>query len=259
MKNPIKYISADRAYIDPSDSVIVVDCSVTACAVYFSHPAANYKGTYTVKKSDTGSNAVTIYPFSGEDIDGASSVTLTYQGDYKTLAPVGDGFSVISPAALLATFATPVTPVAATGALTFTGVVADGETVTIGSDVYEFDTDEEVGAGHILVDVSGGATASAAVTALVAAITASDTQGVGAADGTGDVVNLTADVKGAAANSIATTTDCTNATFAAAKLGNGVDGTVGLKGQIMVDASYIYVSTAVSTVAESHWEKVAIS
>jgi hypothetical protein len=217
--------------------------------------------------------------------------------------------------------ATPVNAVAATGTLTISGVVIDGETVTIGDDAYEFAADaaQTVGAGHIPVDITavsvaaqgtltmgtqptagdtmtigdktytfvpagtantdgeialgvnavgtqpnvvaaingaddhntphplvsaaafaagacvitalaGGTagnlivttetftpagdifdattlgttragvdtTAAQAVTALVAAITASDTQGVGAADGAGDTVALTADVKGAA-------------------------------------------------------------
>lgn len=116
-------------------------------------------------------------------------------------------------------------PVAAAGVLTFDGAVVDGETVSIGDDVYEFDTDSSVGEGHIAVDVSGGATASAAVTALTAAITASDTQGVGGVDGAGDTVALTADTAGAAGNAITTTTTCANATFAAGTLLGGLDAT----------------------------------
>lgn len=152
----------------------------------------------------------------------------------------------------------PVNAVAATGTLTFTGAVSDGETVTIGDDVYEFDTDASVTSGNILVDVSGGATASDAVTALVAAITASDTQGVGAADGTGDTVDLTADTKGTAANSIATTETCANGSFGAATLENGVDSTTAVKGQMYVDASYLYVSIAASTVSTTNWRRVTL-
>jgi hypothetical protein len=50
--------------------------------------------------------------------------------------------------------------VAATGVLTVAGVVIDGETCTLGSRVYEFDTNGAVTAGRTAVDISGGATAS---------------------------------------------------------------------------------------------------
>jgi hypothetical protein len=115
---------------------------------------------------------------------------------------------------------TPVDAVAATGIVTFSGAVSDGDTVTIGTDVYEFDTDASVGAGNILVDVSGGATAPAAVTALAAAITASDTQEIGGVDGAGDTVDLTADVKGADWN-IALAKSGTNIAVSAATLTGG--------------------------------------
>jgi len=111
---------------------------------------------------------------------------------------------------------------AATGTLTFTGTVADGETVTIGNEVYEFDTDDEVIAGNILVDVSGGATASAAVTALVTAITAESAL-VTAVDGTGDTVDITAVTAGLVGNSIVTDTDCENGSFGAETLTGGAD------------------------------------
>lgn len=152
----------------------------------------------------------------------------------------------------------PVNAVAATGTLTFSGVVADGQTVTIGDDVYEFDTDSSVTEGNIAVDVYGGATAPAAVTALVAAITASDTMGVGAADGAGDTVVLTADTKGTAANSIATTETCTNGSFGAATLTGGVNGTLAEKGQMYLDASYLYVAIAANTVADQNWRRISV-
>jgi len=152
----------------------------------------------------------------------------------------------------------PVNAVAATGTLTFSDSVSDTETVTIGDDVYEFDTDASVTEGNILVDVSGGATASAAVTALVAAINANDTQGVGAADGAGDTVVLTADTKGTVANAIATTETCANGAFGAATLEGGVDGTVGAKGQAYLDASYLYFAIATNTIADANWRRISL-
>ena len=55
---------------------------------------------------------------------------------------------------------TPVNAVAATGSLTIGGVVIDGETITIGSNIYEFDTDGSYSGGNVQVDISGAATAS---------------------------------------------------------------------------------------------------
>jgi len=54
-----------------------------------------------------------------------------------------------------------------------TGVGVDGDLVTVGSEVYELDTDSSVGAGNVAVDISGGATAEDTIDALVLAINAS--------------------------------------------------------------------------------------
>jgi len=154
--------------------------------------------------------------------------------------------------------ATPVNGVSASGTLTFSGVVADGQTVTIGTDIYEFDTDASVTAGNILVDVSGGVTASDAVTALVASITSDDTVGVCAVDGAGDTVALTADTKGVLGNAIATTETCTNGAFGAVTLESGIDGTVGKAWEVKVDASYLYVAVADNTVAGANWRRISV-
>jgi hypothetical protein len=276
---------------------------------------------------------------------------------------------------------TPVNAVAATGTLTVSGVAKDGETVTIGADVYEFAADaaQSVGAGHIPVDITSHTTKSAgtlsmatqptagdtvtigekvytfvpvgtanadgevdigadaagaqanlvaaingtdeintahtlvtaadfaanncvitakiggvagdtiattetftaegnvfdavtlgtttagvdctaanAVTALVTAITASDTQGVGAADGDGDTVVLTADIKGAAANNIDTTETMANGSFAKTKLEGGIDGTVGKEGEACSDDSYNYHCIADNTVSGTNWRRVSL-
>ena len=95
MKNPIKTISANLAYIDPDDTILKVTCEAVACSVYFSKPSKNYSGVFTVKKTDSTATAVTIYPYSGETIDGSASVTLTAQNDYKTFSPVNGGWTVV--------------------------------------------------------------------------------------------------------------------------------------------------------------------
>jgi len=104
-------------------------------------------------------------------------------------------------------------------------------------------------------------TAADAITALVTAITASDTQGVAGADETGDVLSLTADVAGVAGDDIAIENTFANATFAggATELAGGVDGTVALAGKLMVDANYLYMATDDNTVADANWTRTALT
>jgi hypothetical protein len=103
----------------------------------------------------------------------------------------------------------------ATGTVTFEGDVSDGDIVTIGTRVYEFDTADNPGditAGRVRVDVSGGATASAAVTALVTAITGDTSAVVTAVAGEPDTVVVTAKdtYSGSAGNTIIFTTTGAN-------------------------------------------------
>ena len=120
----------------------------------------------------------------------------------------------------------------ASGTLTFTGSVSDGETVTIGTRVYEFDTagTPTITAGRVRVNVSGGTTAPAAVTALVAAITGDASAVVTAVDGAGDTVVVTATAWGTAPNAYPTTKTCANASWGAVTLTGGTVGgtTVGV-------------------------------
>lgn len=109
--------------------------------------------------------------------------------------------------------------------LTISGVVADGETVTIGTRVYEFDDDASVGAGNVLVDVSGGLGAANAVAALVAAINGDASAVVYAAAGAGDTVVVFAKEAGTAGNSIALAESGSNTawTGGATNLSGGTD------------------------------------
>ena len=153
---------------------------------------------------------------------------------------------------------TVVTPVKAQGTLTFSDSVADGETVTIGGAVYEFDTDDDTAKGNIAVDVSQGADASDAVTALVAAIEANDNSVVTAEAGDGNTVVVTAVVYGTEGNSIAVDTDADKAEWAKATLDGGKDGTVAKKGTIMFDENYLYVAVDDCTETVSNWKKVEL-
>lgn len=132
--------------------------------------------------------------------------------------------------------------------------IASTETFTAGTNVFDAATLGTTTAGVDCV-------AANAVTALVTSVTANDTAGVGAADGAGDTVVLTADTKGVAGNSIATTEAMANGAFDAATLGTttaGVDGTTGDQWDILVDASYLYVAVAAQTIADANWRRITL-
>jgi hypothetical protein len=97
-----------------------------------------------------------------------------------------------------------------------------------------------------------------AVTALAAAITDHDTQGVGGVGGAGDTVVLTADIGGDITNTIIIGETMANGEFAggAVLLSGGVDGTVGEANTVLMDASYLYVTIAENTIAGKNWRRI---
>ncbi len=94
----------------------------------------------------------------------------------------------------------------ASGRIDIWDVVADGDTVTVGGRVYEFDTNSSFVAGHVAVDVSGGVSAAQACAALAAAITGDAAAVVTATDG-GDYVGLTSKLQGSGGNDITLAAD----------------------------------------------------
>jgi len=108
--------------------------------------------------------------------------------------------------------------------------------------------------------LAGGADclAPAAVTALVTAINASGTQGVGAADGDNDTVVCTANIKGVAGNDIETVAVMANGSFAKAKLSGGQAGTVGDQWEICADSSFLYVAIAANTAVDANWRRISL-
>ena len=111
-----------------------------------------------------------------------------------------------------------------------------------------------------VLDSGEDCTAANAVTALVAAITASDTQGVGAAAGANNTVVLTADIGGVITNTIAIAEDMANGAFTndAVSLSGGEDATPGLKGSIFMDSNYIYLCIADNDVTGKNWRRIAL-
>lgn len=89
----IRTVSGNLANLLPSDAILKVS-AVVACSVQLGL-SRDYAGLYTVKKTESSANAVTIYPATGEKIDGADSVTLATENEYKTLAPADGGWTVV--------------------------------------------------------------------------------------------------------------------------------------------------------------------
>ncbi len=98
----------------------------------------------------------------------------------------------------------------ATGALVFSGEVSDAETVSIGDEVYEYDTGDGVSGGHYEVDI--GDTSIATATANLTAVINSVSDLVSAEVGDDSVV-VTALVAGSAGNSIAVNETLANASW----------------------------------------------
>lgn len=155
---------------------------------------------------------------------------------------------------------TPVNAVAASIVLTFSSTCADQETVTIDGRVYEFETTGGI-TGDVEVDVSGGATAADCVTALAAAITGDGSAEWSGVDSTGDTVLITYDTRGAVGNAIVIAETLGNGSFAggATLLAGGVNGTVASRaGEWYADATYLYVSSAANTTADTNWRRISL-
>jgi len=151
---------------------------------------------------------------------------------------------------------TPVNAVASQGTIDMGGIASAEETFVIGTQTFTWKASRS-GAGEVTIGVD----APAAVTNIVTAITA-DLTDVTAVDGAGNTVVLTAATKGVAGNSIVLTEASTNMTVdGAGTLGTttpGVDGTVGTANQVAQDGSYLYVCTAVNTIADDNWRRVSL-
>ena len=82
---------------------------------------------------------------------------------------------------IIPTQATPVNAVAATKTLTISGVVIDGETVTIGDDIYEFcaDAAQSLSTGTIAVDIEATSTKSQGTLTIDTQPTAGNTMTIG--------------------------------------------------------------------------------
>lgn len=114
--------------------------------------------------------------------------------------------------------------------------------------------------GNTVLGSGADCSGANARTALLAAITGSGTQGVSGSASGGSAINLIADVAGEAGNDIEVAETLANGSFAASatKLSGGVDGTVGVVGDIHLDSSYLYIATDDNTVADANWRRISL-
>ena len=162
----------------------------------------------------------------------------------------------------------PVHGVAASGTLTTSGPPANGATVTIGTQVYTFQTTLTNVAGNVLIGVSaataldnlkaavnkdaGGGTTYAAATVIHPTVTATTNS---------DSTQLfVAKVAGVAGNAIVTLESSTALSFGAGTLTGGVNCTPAKAGEIRVSTGFIYAAEANLTISStSGWKRVATS
>jgi len=161
-----------------------------------------------------------------------------------------DGWNVAHALVSASAFAGNDTTITALHGGTAGNAIVSTETFAAGTNVFD----------SVAFDGGTNCSAANAIIALVAAIVASDTQGVGAADGVGDTINLTADVAGVVGNNITIAETLANGSFAggATNLAGGVNGTVGSVHTFMMDSGYLYITVAENTTAGKNWRRISI-
>ena len=161
-----------------------------------------------------------------------------------------DGVNAPHPSVSIAAFAANVARITALVGGTIGDAIVSTETFTAATNVFASAT----------LTAGADCTAANATTAIVAAVTASDTQGVGAIKGTGSTVVLTADTAGVIGNAISISDTMANASFPVdvTKLSGGVDGTVAVGTKFMVDETYLYACLNGNTKAGKNWRRVAL-
>jgi len=191
-------------------------------------------------------------------------------GSIKTVKDIEADKS--TPALFILPEKTPVNAVASSGKLVSTETaVEDGEKVIIGATVYTFKTTLSTDPA-VPYEVLIGASATAQMTNLVAAIMGNE--GEGTTYGTGTVahptvtaaiadtddIDLTAKTKGVAGNLIATTDDSAELSWGSEEVAlvGGIDGTVGVANETCADGSYIYHTPVANGISGNSWRQIAL-
>ena len=232
----------------------------TNIAVDISSSSVKASGSLTMDTQPTSGDTVTIgentyvfVPVGTANAEGEVSIGANLAGAQANLVAAingSDGVNTPHSDVSLLAFSNNVATVRAFIGGSAGNSIVTTETFTAGTNIFASGT---LGSGS---DCS----AANAITALVSAISAHDSQGVGAVDGTGDTIDLTADVKGASGNSISISATLAHGSFTddATHLSGGVDGTVSEGISFMVDDTYLYVTLGGNTVSDANWRRISL-
>ena len=242
---------ADTAQSKTSPSNIAVD--ITAFTTKASRVLTVNMQPTNGDKMTIGTKIFTFVPVGTATADGEISIGADLAGAQANIIAAINGTDGINTAHTQVT-----ADVFAQDACTITALIGGIAGNSIAT-TETFTAETNIFAGGTLAS-GADCTAPNAVTALAAAITASDTQGVGGVDGNGDTVDLTADIAGVVGNAITLAKVMANGTFAggATALSGGVDGTVGGEFEPRMDGSYLYLTVAANTIADKNWRRISI-
>jgi hypothetical protein len=150
--------------------------------------------TSTTVAGNTGAASRIKITLHRKDVGGGGGQTTSPAPSFRVKVADLDGFGDADNATIAAALGTvtvatvtsskeliiaPVLPAAATGTLTYTGVVKHGETVTIGSRVYEYVAGAAAQTGRVAVNVAASMTAAQGTLTMDTQPTAGDTVTVG--------------------------------------------------------------------------------
>ena len=156
-------------------------------------------------------------------------------------------------------FGTAVNAVAGTDNLSIPTNPTINDTMTIGTKVYTFKetaaADGDIAIGALMTDTQANIIAAVNGTDAINTANPLVTCGTFSAD----TAAITAIVKGVAVIATTETFQAVDNVFSAAELAGGVDGTVGVKGAILVDATKIYVATDVNTIHDANWKYASLT
>ena len=240
---------AAQSKSDPANKVVDITTYTTKSSGSLTVDAQPTSGDKMV----IGEKEYTFVPVGTANADGEISIGADLAGAQAAIVAAingTDGVNDPHPLVRASVFAANVSTITALIGGISGDTIATTETFTAATNIFGGET---LGSG---ADCS----AANAVSALVGAITAADTQGVGAADGAGDTVVLTADVAGAIGNAIVIGETMRNGAFTegAVLLSGGVDGTVGLVDETMIDANYEYRCVADNTTSGKNWRRISL-
>jgi len=235
-----KVIIGADAYQFTADTAKTVDEDHIAVDIKASTTAAT--GNLTMITQPTSGDTVTVgvktyifVPVGTDNEDGEVSIGGNLAGAQAALVAAingTDSHNEAHPNVRAATFAANVSAITAIIGGVAGNAIATTETFTAVGNVF----------AAVTLETGADCTAANAITALVAAVTASDTQGITATDGAGDTVVFEAPI-GAAGNNIVISENLANGTFGVNvnNLSGGADTTSPNGGRFMVDATNLYV------------------